>query len=96
MTEGVVDLVDTHVTPLWVPEDLVKRLGLRERERRWDGRPWAGAVAVRIGGSRRTVGECVVGPTGTAVRVGSMPLRQLDLIPDAASRTLRPGTGIRV
>ena len=95
VTEGVVDLVDSRVTPLRVPEDLVKRLGLRELERRWEGRPWASAVTVRIGG-RTTLGECVVGPSGSAVRIGSMTLRQLDLIPDAASRTLRPGTGVRI
>ena len=65
VTEGLVDLVDTRVTPLWVPEDLVRRLGLRERDRRWEGRPWAGPIAAadrrphhrrRVRG--RTVGQC--------------------------------------
>ena len=95
VTEGLVDLVDTRVTPLWVPEDLVRRLGLRERDRRWEGRPWAGPIAARIGG-RTTVGECVVGPSGSAVRIGTMTLRVLDLVPDPVTRTLQPGTGIRV
>ena len=95
VTEGVVDLVDTRVTPLRVPQDLVKRLGLRKRVRRSEERPWASAITVRMSG-RETVGKCVIGPSGSAVRIGSITLRQLDLIPDAASRTLRPGTGLRI
>ena len=95
VTEGFVDLRDTRATPLCVPEDLVKQLGLREQDRRWDERRCAGPITTRIG-DRRTSGECVVGPSGSPVRIGSMTLRVLDLVPDPVTRTLRPGTGIRV
>ena len=94
VTEGFVDLRDTRPTPLCVPEDLVTRLGLRERDGRWDRR-CAGPITARIGG-RRTFGDCLVGPPGSPVRIGSMTLRALDLVPDPVTRTLRPGTGIRV
>lgn len=94
VTEGFVDLRDTRATPLCVPEDLVTRLGLREQEGRWDRR-CAGPITTRIGG-RRTFGDCLVGPPGSLVRIGSMTLRALDLVPDPVTRTLRPGPGIRV
>ena len=95
VTEGLVDMGDTRPTPLCVPEDLVTRLGLQEQDRRWDERRCAGPITTRIGG-RRTSGECLVGPPGSPVRIDSMTLRVLDLVPDPVTRTLRPGTGIRV
>ena len=95
-TIGVIDMGnDRAATPLCVPEDVVRRLGLEEGERQWDGRPWAGPITLRIG-DRHTCGDCVVGPPGSRVRVGSMPLRIMDLMPDPASKTLRPGKGIRI
>lgn len=94
VTEAFVDLRDTRPTPLCVPEDLVTRLGLREQDARWDRR-CAGPITTGIGG-RRTFGVCLVGPPGSPVRIGSMTLRALDLVPHPVTRTLRPGTGIRV
>ena len=94
-TIGVIDMGAGTATPLCVPEDVIRRLGIEESERRWDGRPWAGPITLRIG-DRHTTGECVVGPPGSRVRVGSMPLRMMDLGPDPASQTLRPGKGIRI
>ena len=49
---------------------------------------------VDMGDTRPT--PLCVGPPGSPVRIGSMMLRVLDLVPDPVSRTLRPGTGIRV
>ena len=96
VTEALVDTGDgTRATALCVPEDLVARLGLRERDGIWDERPRAGPIMVRVAG-RCTIGECLVEALGSAVRIGSMTLSSLDLIPDPVTRTLRPGTGIRV
>ena len=86
---------DARATPLQLPQELAMRLGLQEQDRRWDGRPWAGPVTIRIAG-RRTCGDCLVGPPGSPVRIGSMTLRLLDLVPDSETGTLRPGSGIRV
>ena len=61
----------------------------------WDERPRAGPIMVRVGG-RCTIGECLVEAPGSAVRIGSMTLSSLDLVPDPVTCTLRPGTGIRV
>ncbi|MCY4633348.1 MAG: hypothetical protein OXG04_02360 [Acidobacteria bacterium] len=42
---GAIDMGnDRAATPLCVPEDVVRRLGLEEGERQWDGRPWAGPI----------------------------------------------------
>ncbi len=96
-TIGVIDIDmgDRSATPLWVPEDVIRRLGIKEWERRWDARPWAGPITLRLG-DRHATGECVVVPPGSPVRVGSIPLRIMDLEPDLASKMLRPGKGIRI
>ena len=56
------------------------------------GRPWAGPITLRIG-DRHTCGDRVVGPPGSRVRVGSMPLRTMDLVPDPASKDAAAGQG---
>ena len=61
-TIGVIDMGnDRAATPLCVPEDIVRRLGLEEGERQWDGRLWAGPITLRIG-DRHTCGDCVGRP----------------------------------
>lgn len=96
VTEALVDMGgDTRATPLCVPEDLVARLGLRERDGIWDERRRASPITVRVAG-RCTTGECLVEAPGSAVRIGSMTLSSLDLVPDPVTCTLRPGTGIRI
>ena len=95
VTEGLVIVGDTRPLPLCLPAELVERLGLREHGRQWGGRRCAGLISALIGG-RRTFGDCVVEPPGSSVRIGHATLRQLDLVPDPTSGTLRPGTGIRI
>ena len=96
VAEALVDMGgDTRATPLCVPEDLVARLGLQEWDGIWDERRRAGPTMVRVAG-RRTIGECLVEAPGRAVRIGSMTLSSLDLVPDPVTCTLRPGTGVRV
>ena len=95
VVEGLIHVGDTRPAPLCVPEDLAARLGLRAGEGLWGGRRCAGPLAAWIGG-RRTFGDCLVGPPGSPVRIGTMTLRLLDLVADPVTGTLRPGPGIRV
>ena len=90
------DPAETRPTPLCVPEDLVRYLRLPELVdgRREQGRR-AGPITARIG-ARTWRGECHVGPPGSAVLLGTMTLRQLDLEPDPVTKGLRPGPGIRI
>ena len=91
----MITVADTTPSPVSLPEDLVAALGLTESFGLWGGRRCAGPLAVRIGG-RRTVGDCLVGPAGSPVRIGDTALRLLDLVPDPDSGGLRPGRGIRI
>ena len=90
----VLAIVDTAAPLLTLPQDLVRTLGLAERE---SGRgpcgPWPGTVAgpviVRIGDRRTTMG-CVVGPPQCEPVVGSTVLAVMDLVADEAAGTVRP------
>ena len=86
---------DRRATPLCVPEDLVVRLGLQQQDGIWDERRRASPITVRVAG-RRATGECLIEAPGSPVRIGSMTLSSLDLVPDPVTRTLRRGTGVRV
>ena len=85
--------VDTSAVLLTLPHDLVRSLGLAERE---SGAgpcgPWpgtiAGPVAIGIAG-RRTTMDCVVGPLGSDPVIGRRVLAVLDLAADEAAGTLR-------
>lgn len=94
-TQGLIDTGDSRPAPLCVPKEMVSRLGLRRKDGLWDGERYAGPLTARIGG-RCTFGDCIVGPPGSPVRIGTTTLRMLDLVPDPVTGTLRPGPGIRV
>ncbi len=92
-------IVDTGAVMLVLPQNIVERLGLRVQEtvvvtyadNRWEERPVAGPVTVRIG-DRSTRTDCVVGPPSTEVLVGQIILEALDLIADCTNGTLMPRT----
>ena len=94
--------VDTSAVLLTLPQDLVRSLGLAERESgRGPSGPWpgtlAGPVTIRIG-DRRTTIDCVVGPPQSEPVVGSTVLAVLDLAADEAAGTVRPRQpgGVRI
>jgi predicted aspartyl protease len=90
-------LVDTSVTMLRLPADVVAALGLPERGRRRvrDGNgqiaelPWVGGVKIEIQG-REAVVSALVGPEGSTPHIGQMALEEMDFVVDPESRALRP------
>jgi len=88
-------LVDSGCTMLVLPEDVVARLGLREKRRSTvryaDGRV---ASVRRVGGlvveilGRDMSCDALVHPAGTTPLIGQLQLEQLDLVIDAKSRQL--------
>jgi clan AA aspartic protease len=89
-------LVDTGATMLFLPADVVARLGLpyeRMRKVRYaDGSiaevPWIGGVRLEVLG-REMVCDALVGPEGATPLLGQLQLEELDLIVDPKSRELR-------
>jgi clan AA aspartic protease len=85
-------LVDTGATMLVLPADVVRRLGLRELDRRTvryaDGRvtevPLTGSMEIEILGRRMRV-DALVQPEGTTPLIGQIPLEGLDLVVDPKS-----------
>ena len=94
---SVVGIVDTGARTLMLPQNVVERLGLRNRgtafvsyaDERRDERPLAGPVSVRIG-NRTMVTDCIVGPPLSEPLIGQVVLERLDLIADCGNRTLTP------
>lgn len=89
--------VDTGAVMLVLPQDQVEELGLRElrkaivtyADERKEERPIAGAVAVRFG-KREAIVECIVGPPGSEVLFGQIPIEAMDLIVDCPQQKLTP------
>ncbi len=94
-------IVDTSAVLLTLPQELVRDLGLRERESEQQAgprdrgqTPSPGRVTVRIG-DRQTTMDCVVGPPQREPVIGSTVLATVDLAADEATGTVRPGRGAR-
>jgi clan AA aspartic protease len=89
-------LVDTGATTLVIPEDAARALGLSVIGHRpvtlADGTrrdvPVMGALRIEILG-RQMICDALVTPAGTTPLIGQIPLEELDLIVDPASRELR-------
>lgn len=81
---------------LVLPQDQVEELGLRElrkaivtyADERKKERPIAGVVTVRFGKREANV-DCVVGPPGSEVLFGQVPLEVMDLIVNCPGKCLR-------
>ena len=90
-------VADTGAIMLALPEDVVSRLGIRQRNSITatyaDGRqgelPVAGPLLVRIG-DRSMPANCIVLPQGTDALVGQLIMEGLDLVADCVARTLHP------
>ncbi|MGH9802996.1 MAG: aspartyl protease family protein [Blastocatellia bacterium] len=90
-------VVDTGAVMLVLPQDQVEELGLREfrkaivtyADERKEERPVAGVVTVRFG-KRETNVDCIVGPPGSEVLFGQIPIEAMDLIVDCQRQTLTP------
>src|SRR3954449_1017320 len=95
-TETVDALVDTGATPLVLPLDLCRRLGLSTLKpatvRLADGKvqeiPHAGRIRLSILG-REMECDALVVPPGTRALIGQVQLEVLDLIVDARSQEVR-------
>lgn len=93
----VTGLVDTGARMLFLPQDLVERLGLTTRRttrvRYADGRqeevPMAGPLSITIQG-RTMESNCLVGPANGEVLIGQIELERLDFLINCAERTLVP------
>ena len=90
-------IIDTGALTLMLPQNVVERLGLRNKgtafvsyaDERREERPLAGPVSVRIG-NRTMVTDCIVGPPLSEPLIGQVVLERLDLIADCANRTVTP------
>lgn len=90
-------IVDTGAVMMMLPQDQVEELGLRElrkaivtyADERKEERPIAGVVTVRFGKREANV-DCVVGPPGSEVLFGQIPLEAMDLIVDCPHQKLTP------
>ena len=90
-------IIDTGALTLMLPQNVVERLGLRNKgtafvsyaDERRDERPLAGPVSVRIG-NRTMVTDCIVGPPLSEPLIGQVVLERLDLIADCTNRTVTP------
>ncbi len=90
-------LVDTGAVMTMIPEEVVSKLGLRERrtvlvsyaDERREERAVAGPLTIRIG-NRFMNTDCVVGPPQSEPLIGQVVLEELDLIADCAQQTLTP------
>ena len=94
---SVAGIIDTGAATLMLPQDLVERLGLRDKgtafvsyaDERRDERPLAGPVTIQIG-NRAMVMNCIVGPPLSEPLIGQVVLETLDLIADCANHTVTP------
>jgi len=96
-SEHVRMVADSGAIMLALPQELVERLGLRERRKAVvvyaDGRkeelPIAGPVTVRVG-EREMVTECLVLPPNAEPLLGQIPLEAMDLLVDCSQQRLVP------
>lgn len=90
-------VVDTGAVMLVLPQDQVEELGLRElrkaivtyADERKEERPIAGVVTVKFGKREANV-DCIVGPPGSEVLFGQIPIEAMDLIVDCPQQKLTP------
>lgn len=90
-------IVDCGASMLVLPQDQVEELGLRElrkaivtyADERKEERPVAGVVSVRYGKREANV-DCIVGPPGSEVLFGQVPLEVMDLLVDCPRQKLIP------
>ena len=90
-------IVDTGAVVLVLPQNIVERLGLKQRrtvivtyaDGRKEERPVAGPVTAQIG-NRAMSTDCVVGPPLGEILIGQVILERLDLIADCANQSLLP------
>ena len=90
-------IVDTGAVVLVLPQNVVERLGLKQRrtvivtyaDGRKEQRPVAGPLNVQIG-DRGMSTDCVVGPPLCEVLIGQVILERLDLIADCGHQRLHP------
>ena len=93
----VTAMADTGAMLLVLPQEVVEKLGLRERgkvivaygDERKEERPRAGIVTVRVA-DRDTDTDCVVGPPNSEPLVGQIVLEAMDLIVDCVNQKLAP------
>lgn len=89
--------VDTGAVMLYLPEDVVERLGLEAQRKvvvsyadeRKEERNVAGTLRIFIG-ERHMATECIVGPPLCEALIGQIILEELDLIADCKEKTLGP------
>ena len=94
---SVKGIIDTGAATLMLPQNLVERLGLRDKgtafvsyaDERQNERPLAGPVTVQIG-NRAMVMNCIVGPPLSEPLIGQVVLETLDVIADCANHTVTP------
>ena len=90
-------IVDTGAVMTFLPQNVVERLGIRNRgtatvtyaDERKEERPIAGPVTLHVC-NRFMNTDCVVGPPLSEPLVGQIVLEALDLIADCTNRTLTP------
>ena len=90
-------VVDTGAAMLFLPEDVVGRLGLRMQrqvvvsyaDERTEIRAVAGPLRVEVA-SRSMTADCTVGPPLSEPLIGQIILEGLDLVADCANQTLAP------
>jgi len=90
-------LVDTGAVMLVLPNDVVTKLGLKNRRKvivsyadeRKEERPVAGPVTIKIG-HRYMNTDCIVGPPLSEALIGQVILEELDLLADCTKRQLIP------
>ncbi|HEX9732233.1 MAG TPA: aspartyl protease family protein [Thermoanaerobaculia bacterium] len=89
--------VDTGAVMLVLPQNVVEKLGLRNRrtvivsyaDERKEERPVAGPLTIKLGDRFMTT-DCVVGPPLSEPLVGQVVLEELDLLADCTNRKLTP------
>lgn len=89
--------VDTGAVMLVLPQNVVEKLGLKNRrtvivsyaDERKEERPVAGPLTIRLGDRFMTT-DCIVGPPLSEPLIGQIVLEELDLLADCGNRTLLP------
>lgn len=89
--------VDTGAVMLVLPQNVVEKLGLKNRrtvivsyaDERKEERPVAGPLTIKLGDRFMTT-DCIVGPPLSEPLIGQIVLEELDLLADCGNRTLLP------
>ena len=89
--------VDTGAVMLVLPQNVVEKLGLKNRrtvivsyaDERKEERPVAGPLTIRLGDRFMTT-DCIVGPPLSEPLIGQIVLEELDLLADCTNHELIP------